>query len=105
MTARNKNAVVAIVAMFSVGTPALAADCAKDYKDFWTNIDRAAFDRLSPAQMIDLNRTALRVYDGCTAGDEQFTAKNFFEQLDASRYDKAADIFNSGAFAPPGARK
>jgi hypothetical protein len=89
----------------ALGTPALAADCAKDYKDFWTNIDREAFARLSPEQMVDLNRTTLRVYDSCTAGDERFTAGNFFQQLDASRYSKASDIFNSGAFAPPGAKK
>ena len=105
MPARNKKAVVAIVTMLSVSTPAFAADCAKDYKDFWTNIDRQAFARLSPEQMVDLNRTTLRVYDGCTAGDERFTAGSFFQQLDASKYSKASDIFNSGAFDPPGARK
>jgi hypothetical protein len=85
--------------------PALAADCVKQYKDFWTNIDREAYARLTPEQMVDLNRTTLRVYDGCTSGDERFTAGNFFQQLDASRYAKASDIFSSGAFAPPGAKK
>jgi len=95
----------ALLVVGALGTPALAADCAKDYKDFWTNIDREAFARLSPEQMVDLNRTTLRVYDSCTAGDERFTAGNFFQQLDASRYAKASDIFNSGAFAPPGAKK
>jgi len=95
----------ALLVVGALGTPALAADCAKDYKDFWTNIDREAFARLSPEQMVDLNRTTLRVYDSCAAGDERFTAGNFFQQLDASRYAKASDIFNSGAFAPPGAKK
>jgi hypothetical protein len=40
---------------------------------------------LTPEQMVDLNRTTLRVYDGCTSGDERFTAGSFFQQLDASR--------------------
>ena len=88
-----------------LSVPALAADCAKQYTDFWTNIDREAFARLTAEQMVDLNRTTLRVYDGCTSGDERFTAGNFFQQLDASRYSKASDIFSSGAFAPPGVKK
>jgi hypothetical protein len=100
-----KRLLLAIFAAGALSTPALAADCAKDYKDFWTNIDREAFARLTPEQMVDLNRTTLRVYDSCTSGDERFTAGNFFQQLDASRYSRASDIFNSGAFAPPGARK
>jgi len=33
--------------------------------------------------MVDLNRTTLRVYDGCTSGDERFTAGSFFQQVDA----------------------
>jgi opacity protein-like surface antigen len=100
-----KRLVLALLSAGALSAPALAADCAKQYKDFWTNIDREAFARLSPEQMVDLNRTTLRVYDGCTSGDERFTAGNFFQQLDASRYSKASDIFSSGAFAPPGAKK
>ena len=100
-----KRLVLAFLSAVVLGAPALAADCAKQYKDFWTNIDREAYARLTPEQMVDLNRTTLRVYDGCTSGDERFTAGNFFQQLDASRYAKASDIFSSGAFAPPGAKK
>jgi hypothetical protein len=100
-----KRLVLALLSAGALSAPALAADCAKQYKEFWTNIDREAFARLSPEQMVDLNRTTLRVYDGCTSGDERFTAGNFFQQLDASRYSKASDIFSSGAFAPPGAKK
>src|SRR5215510_8532732 len=88
-----------------LSAPASAADCAKDYKDFWSNIDREAFSRLTPEQMVDLNRTTLRVYDSCTSGDERFTAGNFFNQLDSSKYAKASDIFNSGALALPGAQQ
>jgi hypothetical protein len=100
-----KRLVLALLSAGALGTPAFAADCAKQYKDFWTNIDREAYARLTPEQMVDLNRTTLRVYDGCTSGDERFTAGNFFQQLDASRYAKASDIFSSGAFAPPGVKK
>ena len=100
-----KRLVLALLSAGALGAPALAADCAKQYKDFWTNIDREAYARLTPEQMVELNRTTLRVYDGCTSGDERLTAGNFFQQLDASRYAKASDIFSSGAFAPPGAKK
>ena len=100
-----KRLLLALLATGALSAPALAADCAKDYKDFWTNIDREAFARLTPEQMVDLNRTTLRVYDSCAAGDERFTAGNFFKQLDASHYARDSDIFNSGAFAPPGAKK
>ena len=100
-----KRFLFAVFATAVLSAPASAADCAKDYKDFWNNIDREAFSRLTPEQMVDLNRTTLRVYDSCTAGDERFTAGSFFQQLDASKYAKASDIFSSGAFAPPGAKK
>jgi hypothetical protein len=100
-----KRFLFALLAAGALSGPALAADCAQDFKNFWTNIDRDAFARLTAEQMVDLNRTTLRVYDSCTSGDERFTAGNFFNQLDASRYAKASDIFSSGAFAPPGAKK
>jgi len=100
-----KRFMLAVISAAALCTPALAADCAKDYKQFWNSIDRDAFARLSPEQMVDLNRTTLRVYDSCTSGDERFTAGDFYRQLDASHYAKASDIFNSGAFAAPGVRK
>jgi hypothetical protein len=88
-----------------LSAPALAADCVKDYKEFWTNIDRETFAQLTAEQIADLSRTALRGYDGCTSGDERFSAENFSQKLDRSRYSKASGIFKSGAFDPPGARK
>ena len=100
-----KRLVLALLSAGALSAPALEADCAKQYRDFWTNIDREAFARLTPEQMVDLNRTTLRVYDSCMSGDERFSAGNFFQQLDASRYAKSSEIFNSGAFDPPGAKK
>ena len=44
-------------------------------------------------------------FDACTAGDERFTAENFFKKLDGLANAKASDIFKSGAFDPPGAKK
>jgi len=101
-----KRIALAVLAAAAFSAPALAADCAKDYKAFWDNLDRARFAKMSPEQFADLSRTTLRGYDACTAGDQRFTAESFFKKLDQLGPNaKASDIFNSGAFAPPGAKK
>jgi opacity protein-like surface antigen len=100
-----KHLVLAAVAAFALSAPAMAANCAKDYKDFWEGIDRQKFSKMSAEQIADLSRTALRGYDACTAGDERFTADNFFKKLQSDANAKASDIFKSGAFDPPGAKK
>jgi hypothetical protein len=100
-----KRFVLTILAAGALSSPAFAADCAKDYKSFWDTIDREKFAKLSADQIADLSRTALRIYDGCTSGDERFTAGNLFRQLDSEKYSKASDIFRSGAFDPPGVKK
>ena len=97
-----KRFALAIIAVGALSAPAVAADCAKDYKDFRQNLDREKFAKKSAEQIADLSRTALRGYDACTAGDERFTADNFFKQLDSERYAKASDIFNGDAFGPGG---
>ena len=79
-----------------------ARSCAKDYKDFWDNLDRQKSAKMSPEQYADLSRTALRGYDSCTAGDERFTADNFYKKLDSQANAKASDIFNDDAFGPRG---
>jgi hypothetical protein len=101
-----KRLILAAVATAALSAPALAADCAKDYKSFWENLDRSKYAKMSAEQIADLSRTALRGYDACTAGDERFTAQNFFKKLDQLGPNaKASDIFKSGAFDPPGAKK
>ena len=100
-----KRLILATVAAAALSAPALAADCAKDYKAFWEQFDRSKYAKMSSEQIADLSRTALRGYDACTAGDERFTADNFFKKLDSAKYSKASDIFKSGAFDPPGAKK
>jgi hypothetical protein len=79
-----------------------ARSCAKDYKDFWETFDRQRYAKMSAEQIADLSRTALRGYDACTAGDERFTAENFFKKLDGLANAKASDIFKDGAFGPAG---
>jgi opacity protein-like surface antigen len=101
-----KRLILAAVAAAALSAPAAAANCAKDYKDFWENMDRARYAKMSAEQIADLSRTALRGYDACTSGDERFTASNFFKKLDAmGPNSKASDIFKSGAFDPAGAKK
>ena len=101
-----KRLILAALAAAALSAPALAADCAKDYKSFWENLDRSRYAKMSAEQIADLSRTALRGYDACTAGDERFTAQNFFKKLDQLGPNaKASDIFKSGAFDPPGAKK
>ena len=100
-----KRLILAAVAAAALSAPAMAANCAKDYKDFWQSLDREKFAKLSADQIADLSRTALRGFDACTAGDERFTADNFFKKLQSDANSKASDIFKSGAFDPPGAKK
>jgi hypothetical protein len=97
-----KRFVLAVLAVGALSAPAMAANCAKDYKDFWDNFDRQRQAKLSAEQLADLSRTALRGYDACTAGDERFTADNFFKKLDSMANAKASDIFNGDAFGPGG---
>lgn len=101
-----KRFALAVVAVAALSAPAMAADCAKDYKAFWDNLDRAKSAKMSPEQFADLSRTTLRGYDACSAGDQRFTSESFFKKLDQLGPNaKASDIFASGAFAPPGAKK
>ena len=88
-----KRLILAAVAAGALSAPAMAANCAKDYKDFWQSLDREKFAKLSADQIADLSRTALRGFDACTAGDERFTADNFFKKLEAQANAKASDIF------------
>jgi hypothetical protein len=101
-----KRLILAAVAAAALGSPALAADCANDYKQFVINLNRDKLTAMSADEIADLSRTALRGYEACTSGDERFTAQNFFRKLDElGPHSRSSDIFNSGAFNPPGAKK
>jgi hypothetical protein len=97
-----KRFALAIIAVGALSAPAMAADCAKDYKNFWDTLDREKSAKMSADQFADLSRTALRGYDSCTAGDERFSADNFFNKLNTSPNAKASDIFKGDAFGPGG---
>jgi hypothetical protein len=75
-----KRLMLVSLASAALSASAMAADCAKDYKDFWENFDRARFAKMSAEQIANLSRTALRAYDTCQAGDEQ-GAKVLFAKL------------------------
>jgi hypothetical protein len=75
-----KHLILAAAAAAALSAPAMAVNCAKDYKDFWENFDRSRFAKMSAEQIAHLSRTALRAYDTCQAGDEQ-GAKALFAKL------------------------
>jgi hypothetical protein len=89
-----KRLALAAIAVVGLTAPALAANCDKDYKEFWDkmSINQAA-KQLSPAQYAQLSRTALRGYDACSAGDERFNVENFWKKLETVNPAKASDIF------------
>jgi hypothetical protein len=71
-----------------------------------SSIATATSWRRCPAEIVDFSCTALRGYAACTSGDERFTAQNFFRKLDElGPHSKSSEIFRSGAFSPPGAKK
>ena len=70
---------------------AQSANCDRDFKDFWEKMSPAA-KQVTGKQLADTARIAVRGYDACTAGDERFNAKDFFEKL-ASPNAKPEDLF------------
>jgi hypothetical protein len=67
--------------------------CDGDYKQFISRMSTGAAKDLTGAQLAQLNRLALRGYDGCTAGDERFSSENFFKRLETVNPAKADDFF------------
>ena len=88
-----KRLMLAVVTAAALSAPAMAANCAKDYKDFWENFDRSRFAKMSAEQIAGLSRTALRAYDACQAGDEQ-GAKALLEKLPSSDSEGGSGPFN-----------
>lgn len=86
-----KRLALTALALTALSAPVWAADCAKDYKDFWDKNSPLA-KSLTAEQYAKLSRTALRGFDACTAGDERF-ASDFFNKL-GSALAKPEDVFN-----------
>lgn len=90
-----KRLALTVAALAALAVPASAANlnCEKDYKDFWNKTLSGPAKKMSGAEIAAMSRVALRGYDACTAGDERFTAKNFFQKLEQAGPAKAQDIF------------
>jgi hypothetical protein len=71
-----------VVALGILASPAAAANCAKDYKDFWDKLGREGYSKISGEQFAKLSRVALRGYDSCSAGDQPFNAQEFWKRLE-----------------------
>jgi hypothetical protein len=69
--------------------------CERDYKEFWSKMSTGVASKLSGAQLAQLNRYALRGYDGCTSGDGRFTADNFFKKLEAIDPSRADEFLRN----------
>ena len=89
-----KRLALAVFAVGALSAPAMAANCDKDYKEFWDRLSsQASAKKLSGQEIAQLNRYALRGYDACSSGDERFTAESFFRKLTAQGSSKAEDLF------------
>ena len=49
-----KRLMLAAAVAAALSAPAMAADCAKDYKDFWEKLDRSRFAKMSAEQIAGL---------------------------------------------------
>lgn len=68
-----------------------SAACVTDWKAFWERMASQGA-KMEAKEIIEINRVALRGYDACTAGDQRFNAKEFFEKL-GSPGSKPEDVF------------
>lgn len=74
-------AALAVAGLVSTASAQGQANCSNQFKDFWEKLMRESGSaKLSGEQLAAFHRTALRGYDACTAGDEQFATK-LFERL------------------------
>jgi len=93
---RTAFAVFALSALATAASAQLgsgAPKCERDYQEFWARMSSGPAKELSGAQLAELNRYALRGYDGCTSGDGRFTGENFFKKLETINSAKADEFF------------
>jgi hypothetical protein len=81
-----------IVLLTVVASPAFAADCAKDYKNFWDQFNTGPAKNLTGDKLAIANRAALRAYDACSAGDES-SAKSLFTRIQEAAPAKGDDFW------------
>ena len=82
----------ALAALVALSAPAMAADCAKDYKDFWDQFNKGPAKDLTGQQIAIVSRQALRGLDSCSAGDEK-TSKSIFDKIREAAPAKGDDFW------------
>lgn len=90
-----KRLALAALAIAALAAPVSAAEnlnCEKDFKAFWDRMSSSGA-KLTGKQLADINRVAVRGFDACTAGDERFNAKNFFDKLSGQYGLKPEELF------------
>ena len=96
-----KYAVLIAAGALAAATPVSAAmDCGKAYKDFQQGL---ASSTLTGDQLAMVNRTALRGFDSCTAGDARFNTEAFWKDMatKGAAKDFASDFWQSQAGKGP----
>lgn len=78
-----------------------SANCGVQYKDFFEQLRQSGPAKdLTAEQVAIVNRQALRAYDACNSGDENFS-KNLFEQLRQAGPAKDKDFWEGLRQAGP----
>ena len=73
-------AALALVA-FASSASAQAVNCSTEYRNVWsTFVPNGPAAKLTGEQLANTHRTALRAFDACMAGDEQW-AKDLFAKI------------------------
>ena len=74
-------AALAVVAVFATSPANAMMSCAQDYKNFWDKfMPNGPAAKQTGEDIAGASRAALRAYDACQAGDEQF-AKDLFAKI------------------------
>ena len=95
-----KRFLLAVIAVTALAAPAAAADCAKDYKQFWDQFNGGPAKTLTGDKLAIATRAALRAYDACSAGDEN-GSKSIFKKLQEAAPAKGDDYWKSLQQAAP----
>lgn len=96
-----KRLALAAAALLAITAPAAAnVNCAKNYKDFWSQFNGGPAKDLTGEQLAMVSRTALRAFDACSAGDEA-SAKSLFDRIRDAAPAKGADYWKQLSESAP----
>ena len=96
-------AIVAVTMAAAAQSPLSPHACEINYKSFVERMSEAS-SKLSGKQLAEIHRVAVRGFDACTSGDQEFDAKGFFEKLGAAG-SKPDDILKEFDRGGAGAKK